>query len=204
MRCKMLQKLLSIFVLAVSINFAYSGTSMAQRTYVGASGCSNCHKVATASWEMSVHAKAFEVLKPGVKKQEKLKGKLDPNKDYTTDKICLKCHATGYQEIGGFKDAASTPEMAGVGCESCHGPGSEYRVLHDKKKNFTREEAKAAGEIYGSLDANVCKNCHLGKESTFTEQVDKKYKFDHQKALENRKAYHKKDSASDSFKVKMF
>jgi hypothetical protein len=201
----MLQRTLFIFALAVSINLAYSGTSMAQRTYVGPGGCSSCHKVATTSWEMSVHAKAFESLKPGVKKREKLMGKLDPAKDYTKDKTCLKCHSTGYQEIGGFKDIASTPEMAGIGCEACHGPGSEYRVLHDKKKaGFTKQEAKAAGEIYGSEDPAVCNGCHLGKDSTFTEKVDKKYKFDRQKALDDRKSLHKKESTKEAFKVKMF
>lgn len=194
----MLQRTFSIFILAVSINLAYSGTSLAKPAYVGTAGCSFCHMISTLSWEMSIHAKAFEALKPGVGKQEKLKAKLDPDKDYTNDKDCLKCHTTGYKETGGFKDAASTPKMVGVGCENCHGPGSEYRGLHAKNKNFTREEAKAAGQVYGSLDEAVCTSCHLSKDSPFTEKIDKKYKYDHQKALDNRKTYHIKEPAKDN------
>lgn len=201
----MLQRTWFIFVWAISISLTCSGVSFAKPGYVGGSSCGGCHRIAMVSWEMTAHAKAFESLKPGVKKQEKLKGNLDPNKDYTNDKSCLKCHTTGYQEAGGFKDAASTSEMAGVGCESCHGAGSEYKVLHEKKKvTFTREEAKAAGALYSSEDPAICNSCHLGKDSTFTEKIDKKYKFDRRKALDDRKAIHKKESTKDAFKVKMF
>lgn len=203
----MLQRTLFVFALVVFVGLGYSEASWAKAGYVGKSGCSSCHKVATLSWEMTPHAKAFESLKPGVKKQEKIKGQLDPNKDYTKDKNCLKCHTTGYEEVGGFKDEASTPEMMGVGCESCHGPGSEYRALHDKKKaGFTKEEAKAAGETYASQDPAICNSCHLGKGSTFTEKVDKKYKFDRQRALDERKSLHKKESSTipDGFKPKLF
>lgn len=188
-----LERIVSIFVLAISISCTYSGAALAKPAYTGTTGCSSCHKISTLSWEMSVHAKAFDSLKPGVKTQEKVKGKFDPNKDYTKDKNCLNCHTTGYNEMGGFKDIASTPEMVGVGCESCHGPGSEYRVLHDKKKNFTRAEAKAAGAVYGSLDSAVCTSCHVHKDTTFTEKIDKKYKFDYRKAIDDRKSYHKKE-----------
>lgn len=192
--CKILQRTLFIFIFAVFINFAHPGISLAKPTYIGNAGCSFCHMISTLSWEMSVHAKAFEALKPGAMKQEKLKAKLDPNKDYTNDKDCLKCHTTGYLETGGFKNITSTPKMAGIGCENCHGPGSEYRVLHARKdKKFTREEAKAAGQIYGSLDETVCTSCHLSKDSPFTEKIDSKYKYDHQKALDDRKTYHKKE-----------
>ena len=172
------------------------GTSLAEPSYVGKAGCTSCHKMVGISWEMSAHAKAFDSLRRGVKSEEKTKAKLDPNKDYTKDEKCLSCHVTGYQKEGGFKDEASTPEMASISCESCHGPGSQYKVLHDEKKaGFTKQEAKAAGETYATDDPAVCTSCHLGKDSPFTEAVDKKYKFDVQKALDERKGLHKKESA---------
>lgn len=196
-RCEMLLKTLFALILTLSINLAYPVIASASPAYVGNAGCSFCHMISNLSWEMSVHAKAFETLRAGAKKQEKLNAKLDPGKDYTNDKDCLKCHTTGYRETGGFKDISSTPKMAGIGCESCHGPGSEYRGLHAKNKNFTKAEAKAAGQVYGSLDESVCTSCHLSKDSPFTEKIDKKYKYDHQKALDDRKSYHKKEPVMD-------
>jgi len=188
----MFQKTLFIFILSASVNLSYTGTSLAALTYVGAEGCSSCHMTTTLSWEMSVHAKAFELLKPEARKQEKLRAKLDPNKDYTNDKVCLKCHTTGYNKDGGFTDLTTTPSLVGVGCESCHGPGSDYKFVHAMNKNFTREEAKESGQVFGSLDAEVCNSCHINKDSPLTPKINKKYKFDYRKSLANRKSYHEK------------
>lgn len=183
-------------VLASAAFLAFPGTSLAEPSHVGKAGCTSCHKMVGISWEMSAHARAFDSLKRGVKSEEKARAKLDPGKDYTKDEKCVGCHVTGYQKEGGFKDEASTPEMAGISCESCHGPGSQYKVLHDEKKaGFTKEEARAAGETYPSQDPTICTSCHLGKDSPFTEAVDKRYKFDVQKALDERKGLHKKESA---------
>lgn len=188
----MIQSALFLFVLSVCTNLASTGSAYAAASYIGTEACGTCHKTSAISWEMSVHAKAFEALKPGVKKQEKLNAKLDPDKDYTEDRKCLKCHTTGFEEDGGFKDMASTPAMAGVGCESCHGAGSKYKWVHARNKNFTRAEAKAAGEVFGSEDAAVCNACHISKDLPFTEKMDKKYKFNYKKSLDNRRSYHVK------------
>ena len=149
-----------------------------QPTYVGTDGC-RCHKLEIMDWERSKHARAFNHLRAGKKKSKKRKVNLDPAKDYTTDKKCIKCHVTGYEKEGGFKDISRTPAMAGIGCEMCHGPGSEYRILHKQKGlTFTKEEAKALGQIYGSLDIQVCTRCHTHKDSPFLPKVHKKYIFD--------------------------
>jgi hypothetical protein len=117
---------------------------------------------------------------------------MDPEKDYTQDKTCLRCHTTGYRKRGGFRNIKSTPKMVGVGCEACHGAGSKYKVLHDEKPNFTEDEAKAIGELYPSQDATVCDSCHIDKDQQFTEQVDKKYKYNREEAIKNRKGLHEK------------
>lgn len=160
--------------------------------YIGNKGCS-CHKAELTSWDLSAHGRAFDILKPGTKKREKLKAKLDPSKDYTKERKCLKCHTTGYRKKGGFVDLKSTPFMTNVGCESCHGPGSEYRILHDRNPvKIDRNQAKAYGAVYGSEDPKVCAYCHNEKSGHFDKSSGKKYEFDWKKALKNRKSYHRK------------
>lgn len=172
---------------------------MAGPSYVGNQGC-GCHKREVLDWSFSVHGRAFESLKPGVKKFEKKRASLDPDEDYTSNRRCLKCHTTGYQKRGGFVDSTSTPVLTGVGCEMCHGPGSEYKKLHEEKlSSFSPQEAMAAGQIYGSRAQAVCTACHTHEDSPFQESVHEKYKFDWQEALKNRRTYHQKHSSNFSF-----
>ncbi len=169
----------------------------AKPKYIGVEKCASCHKAEHLAWKTSVHAKAFNVLKPGKRKKAKLLAELDPEKDYTADKKCVGCHVTGYREKGGFKDVASTPEFIGVSCESCHGAGSKYAVLHnDNPSGFTKQEAIELGQLYGVDDEAVCLACHAHKDSPFHEGLDDKYKFDWKAALKIHKAYHPKPKKS--------
>ena len=180
-----------LLVLSVSACLLiFSSPLFAEASYVGIDGCRSCHKGQHASWKLSVHAKAFDLLKPGKRKGAKKRAKLDPDKDYSTEEKCLQCHTTGYGKPGGFKDIQSTPIMAGISCEGCHGAGSEYRVLHDERPNFKKEENKAKGALYGGEDEAVCKSCHVHENNVFTPEIDVKYQFKWKERLEKRKAYH--------------
>jgi len=167
-------------------------TVSARPKFIGNDACIQCHKKEGLSWSKRRHAKAFESLKPGKRKVAKKRVGMDPEKDYTKDKVCLRCHTTGYRKPGGFRNIKSTPAMKGIGCEACHGAGSKYKALHDEKPNFTEDEAKAVGELYPSQDGSICDNCHINKDQHFTEQVDKKYKYNREEAIKNRKGLHEK------------
>lgn len=185
--------ILWLFFIFPLISPAYGDTliSVEAPSYVGYEGCAMCHRDQYADWQKSKHAKAFELLKPGIRVSAKKKADLDPDKDYTGSLKCLKCHSTGYRESGGFVNVGETPTRAGVGCEMCHGPGSEYRKIHKQKHTgFSHEEAGAAGQLYGSTDTGVCARCHGHEDMPLKPEMDEKYVFVLKDRLKNTRAYH--------------
>lgn len=178
-------------ILVIGLLLSATG-AWARPSYVGSEECKTCHADEFGDWQRSKHARVFELLQPGERSGAKKKASLDPDKDYTTDRKCLQCHTTGFGEGGGFEDKQSTPSMSGLGCEACHGPGSEYRKLHKSKRlDFTRQEAQAAGQLYGSLDPGVCKRCHGHKDNPFVPSLDPKYTDDIDKLMKkSRRAFH--------------
>jgi predicted CXXCH cytochrome family protein len=103
-----------------------------QAAYVGWSKCAACHSAINDSWKDTRHAKAIESLK---------------KTGQETLPACVKCHVTAFELDGGFVDYELTPEMAGVQCEVCHGPGSEHMA------NPTVDMKKDSG-------ADLCRQCH--------------------------------------------
>ena len=134
----------------------------AGQTYIGSKACSACHYKQYTSWKKTKHAKeAWESV---------------PAK-YQTDPDCLKCHATGYGQPSGFKDAKSTPTLVGTTCEACHGPGSEHekacKPFLNKKTLSPEEEKIARDSIYKVLPKNVCVACHLAQAHEEHPKYDK-------------------------------
>jgi len=148
-----------------------------QYTYVGANKCKKCHLKEHKSWSSNKKSKALETLMPGQAAEAKQKHNLDPNKDYSTDAACLKCHTTGFGHPSGYAvpDAADekavkeAQNLAGVGCESCHGAGSGYMVLHEEimksKRTYKVDEMYAAGMT--KIEAAACTNCHNDQSPTY-------------------------------------
>lgn len=132
--------ILCVFV----VNILGSGLSgLAQGpTYAGVAKCKLCHPKQHKIWSESRHARAFEALKAAEQKDPK----------------CLACHVTGYRETG-----QATPEMSGVQCEACHGPGSLFITVHAKKD---KEGAQKAGLI-ARPDQEKCKSCHNQESPNF-------------------------------------
>ena len=170
-----------------------SNVSAEEPAFVGNKACTGCHKAEALDWQRSAHAKAFDLLAAGRKPAEKLKGKLEPEKNYQKDEKCLKCHTTGYKKPGGFQDSETTPDLVGVGCEMCHGPGKQYREIHKRMVlEFKRAEVQAVGQTYATLGDQVCQNCHGHKDSPLKKEMDPKYGFNlEEKMSKARTAFHR-------------
>lgn len=149
---------------------ATGGGEAADATYVGSKTCKKCHSQQYKSWAKTKMGQALDTLKPNERTEAKTAAKLDPAKDYSTDSTCLKCHTVGYGSPTGYavpdledkKAVRNALKLAHVGCESCHGPGSEYSKLHMdllmSGRTYTRKEMYAAGMT--QIDETTCTACH--------------------------------------------
>lgn len=97
--------------------------------YVGALACGTCHQgpmmgYQLSLWRMSRHARAYAAL--ATPRAEEVARTMGVAGDPQVAAACLKCHATGggpgAPASGGFSP------LEGVGCESCHGAGSDYQA----------------------------------------------------------------------------
>lgn len=120
----------------------------AGQTYIGSKRCASCHFEQFLKWRKTPHANAYEVL----------------TAKYQSDAKCLQCHTTGFGEESGFTDFASTPSLAGVSCETCHGPGSKHEEIAKpfaQTKDLTpQQEAMIRDSIWLMTPKNICVECH--------------------------------------------
>jgi len=150
-----------------------SSAGAGEHEFIGSKKCKTCHMKQYKSWEKTTMSQAFELLKPGVRAEAKQAADLDPEKDYTSDADCLRCHVTGLGEAGGFVDAATSPTLAGVGCETCHGAGSTYTKKEHmslKNKKYKKADIVAAGMV-DQVGEQLCVGCH-NSDSPFFEGFD--------------------------------
>ncbi len=125
--------------------------------HTGVLACAACHKgpemgYQFSKWRMSGHASAYAVLAtPDADKIAKQMGVKGPPQE---SPACLKCHTTAYHDpAGGFLESFALAE--GVGCEACHGAGSEYSpeaIMRDPRA------AKLAG--LKEVSRQTCLGCH--------------------------------------------
>jgi hypothetical protein len=134
----------------------------ASHTYVGNAKCKMCHKgeakgMIWEKWLETKHAKSMTAL--------------NAEKGETKDPKCVKCHVTGFGDTTAYSLAAPKEEFANVGCEACHGPGSDYKSISVMKD---KEKAIAAGLFIPN--EKTCRGCHNEESPTFKE-------FDYAKML---------------------
>jgi len=112
---------------------AATGADSPLPDFTGWRVCGSCHPKAATNWLSSRHAGAYATLEK-------------KNKQFTVD--CLLCHVTGSEVVSTDRIAALPPELRGVGCEVCHGPGRKH--AEGKEKNRPRK-----------VPENLCRNCHV-------------------------------------------
>ncbi len=161
---------LAFLLAAVSFNALHPGNR--KLDYVGSEVCGNCHAADSIGnqydkWMRTPHAKAMERLrtKAAVSIAEKLSIKKP-----SEDQQCLKCHATG-----GGKNPAIRAE--GVGCEACHGPGSEYHEYAYHVDTVNRQGAYETAIRHGMYQIlgiknikrreKMCLGCHNSRRPCY-------------------------------------
>lgn len=87
--------------------------------FAGSESCAACHTREHEVWRSSAHARAWLTLE---------RAEAGPRYGWpvTHQPDCVTCHATGYGLVSGFVSPEDTPDLAGVGCEACHGPGAGH------------------------------------------------------------------------------
>jgi len=111
-------------------------------SYVGSEKCATCHASAYKTWENTGHHRAFAALAA---------------RGSDADPSCIACHTVGFGTPSGYQRAYAGKKLAGVGCESCHGPGSEHVRQHQSGKEVLFK--------YRPLGAADCVSCHYGEFS---------------------------------------
>jgi len=129
---------LGVSILAVLSTVVVSHAG--NRYYVGSARCAECHEIQHKNFvKYSKKANSWETLSLMLPK-------------LTDEEVrqCYKCHTTGYGQQGGFVSKQATPDMAQVGCETCHSPGSEHCETGDKASIVRRPSEKVCTECHNS------------------------------------------------------
>jgi hypothetical protein len=112
-------------------------TEHAEANFAGNRSCLRCHSLSSYRFRKDKHAHAFEPL---------------VDKGHHYDPECVGCHTVGFSYVTGFVSSDTTPELENVGCENCHGPGSNH--IDDPKQHQ-----------YERVEKEVCESCHNPENS---------------------------------------
>ena len=118
--------------------------------YTGSESCKACHESEYGKWSRNAHAHAYATL-------ERFGSQFDPE--------CVICHVVGMDYESGFISEEKTGHLKNVGCENCHGAGSEH--------------IKTGGIVGFTGPKSACIDCHTpehsgdyaGNEGAFLEKI---------------------------------
>jgi len=126
--------------------------------YVGSKSCKLCHETEYETWSGNAHARAYATL-------EQAGSQFDPE--------CVACHVIGMDYESGFISEQETGHLKNVGCENCHGPGSEHvltaggtELTEPKSSCLDCHTPEHSGDYAGNQDAFMEKIKHWREPNT--------------------------------------
>jgi hypothetical protein len=127
------------------------------KNVLGPRSCSQCHKESFKAWQKTHHFMNYKKFSKN--KDTKKIARIMGVKRVKSDGLCATCHYT----LG--KKGRKVKPIAGVSCESCHGPAKQWIKIHNKvslKNHVQLAEAKgfvSPGNLYKAY--SNCYQCHL-------------------------------------------
>jgi hypothetical protein len=159
MKCKV------FLIAAVALGISISADDTKEAKYIGSAKCAKmCHKGEKKGkqyklWQQRKHARAFKTL--GTDTAKIVAKSVGIKKNPQKADECLRCHVTAFGVKKPLIEKTCTYEE-GVGCEECHGPGSEYRKL-----SVMKNHDKAVGAGLVEQNEAVCTRCHNKESPTY-------------------------------------
>jgi hypothetical protein len=134
--------------------------------YVGAEKCKTCHQKKLmgnqyAVWQAGPHRQGFTTLKSEASVEIAASKGLETAPHESPE--CLRCHVAAWG-VPLMRLVDPIDRTLGVQCESCHGPGRDYRK---KKIMSKRKTAERKGLFDPARDAAICTACHNEDSPTF-------------------------------------
>ena len=155
-------KLKSLIALTIPLLWASVGSAGYHPNILGPQACIECHENEGKAWQKTHHFNTFKELhkRPEAKTIGDKMGVKSIKKEIT----CAQCHYVGETE---------GEPIAGISCESCHGPAKAWIKLHNdyggkgaKKESETPahkaerfSKATAAGMVRPENIYDVARNC---------------------------------------------
>jgi hypothetical protein len=164
-----------IFLILHGSSFALANDSIGdaaaaiEHDFVSAAKCKSCHGKELmgdqyGTWLKGVHHGAYETLKNS--RAETIAREKQLGLPAFEAPQCLVCHVTAFGVPKSRIREPITPQD-GVQCESCHGPGRDYR----KKKVMSKlRRARSAGLWEPEEDHGICLRCHNSQSPTHDPQ----------------------------------
>ena len=105
--------------------------------YTGSESCKSCHEYEYEKWSSEPHSRAYATL-------QSAGSQFDPE--------CVVCHTVGMKYESGFVSEEKAAYLKNVGCENCHGPGSEH--------------IRTIGKTTSTEPKSQCLDCHTPEQSS--------------------------------------
>ena len=137
-----------------------------EHDWVGVEKCRTCHEKElmgdqVSVWSKGPHRRAYETLKSA--ESLAIAERLGLEQPPQQSDACLRCHVSAHG-VPPLRVAHPLEPSDGVQCESCHGPGRDYRK---KRVMSNRKKAARKGLWDAGTDAAICTACHNEESPTF-------------------------------------